>query len=421
MTSIRCPCSPTRQDERTASRRVRGIGCQQPAPSAPAGTGRDKAVAPVSSLPLLTRPWGPGIRSGPQSAGGGWLYEAVSSQICLAQSRFQVMAATSATLARRSCRSPARRERRPPRRRQAGPHADNSHKTQAPTPIPPLAPSARPPAAPTHPARTAGVASGCLYVDAALRPSFRHNRALVGTVAAFRADLKARLVFGACRPRRSRPCPAMIALRGQIPAGAWRIPPRPTSPPALRPTSLAPQAWDWLGQAISCQIHLAQSGNGGKADTLCAGLENRPAIGACGAQQAPALPAVTALHRWVLDGIWPTSRGPAGRSSWEGGAGSGRTMPFPARSILRNLELARIAEAFSSGPENRPALAPAGCSRAGHCLLHRLYGRREWAKRWPIPRGPCRPARLRCGHPGRVDTANSCQIYLAQSGIVGAA
>lgn len=129
----------------------------------------------------------------------------------------------------------------------------------------------------------------------------------MGIVAAFRADLKARLVFGACGPRWSRPCPAMIALRGQIPAGVWGIPPRPIGPPAHQPTSLAPQAWDWLGQAISCQIYLAQSGNGGKADTLCAGLENRPAIGACGAQQMAALPAVTALHRRLSAGMWPIS------------------------------------------------------------------------------------------------------------------
>jgi hypothetical protein len=99
----------------------------------------------------------------------------------------------------------------------------------------------------------------------------------------------------------------MIALRGQVSAGAWRTSPRPISPPARQPTSLPRQAWGWLDHPISCQIHLAQSGNGGKADTLCAGLENRSAIGACGAQQMAALPAVTALHRWVLDGIWPIS------------------------------------------------------------------------------------------------------------------
>jgi hypothetical protein len=96
----------------------------------------------------------------------------------------------------------------------------------------------------------------------------------------------------------------MIALRGQIPAGVWGI---SRARSAHRPNILARQAWDWLAQAISCQIHLAQSGNGGKADTLCAGLENRPAIGACGVQQAAALPAVTALHRWLSAGMWPIS------------------------------------------------------------------------------------------------------------------
>jgi hypothetical protein len=122
----------------------------------------------------------------PQGAGGGWLYEAVSSQIFLAQSRFQVMPAISAT--------PAARPRPLVRRtRQAWRLAAWMW---TPRPAPP--------------------------------------RARVGSVAVFRADLKARIVFGAWRLRWVRPCPAIIALRGQVSAGAWRIPPRPISPPAYQ-------------------------------------------------------------------------------------------------------------------------------------------------------------------------------------------
>lgn len=175
MIPTRCPCSPTRQAERTGSRRGRGRGLgrrtgRHQAASAQAATRRDMAVSPPP--PPTPSAMGSGHPQWSQGAGGGWLYEAVSSQIFLAQSRFQVMAAASAALARRSCRSPARRERRPLRRRQAGPHADNSHKTQDPTPIPPWHPApGLQPRPPVRRRRQAWRLAACMWMPRSARPS----------------------------------------------------------------------------------------------------------------------------------------------------------------------------------------------------------------------------------------------------------
>lgn len=163
----------------------------------------------LSPLHLVPRPWGPSIRSGLHCVGGGRLYEAVSSKICLAQSRFRVMAATSA---------------------------------------PPGAPTA-----PPRPANTASVAPRCLNVDAAPRSS--------SGMGGDRRGLPRRPEGPACfRSLETALVTTVPSHDSPARAGIGRSMADPHAPD--QPTSLARQAWGWLSQAVSCQIHLAQSGTG---------------------------------------------------------------------------------------------------------------------------------------------------------------
>ncbi|GEM_PF-4540722 len=220
------------------------------------------------------------------------------------------MAAPSATLARRSCRSPAGRERRPPRLRQAGPHTDNSHKTQDPTPIPPLAPGARRPASSrAHPSGENG------------------RRGVWLPVCGCRAPPVLPTQSGTCWDRRG-------------------LPRRPEGPARLRRLRAA------LVTALPSHDRSARAGIGRS-------MGDPP--------PAPDQPAGPPAHQ-------PTSP-----PVWHGRRGAGWVMPFPARSILRNLEMAarptlyalawrtdpprRLQSAAGSGVARRNGLAPLGIGR----------------------------------------------------------
>ena len=142
--------------------------------------------------------------------------------------------------------------------------------------------------------------------------------------------------------------PAVTTLHRWLSAGMWPISGAlPADPPET-------QRRIWLDHAISCQIYPAQSGIGEDGgSSLC-----RPVIGTPMVRQARALAPGTVLRHLNLAVIWLRS----------GGAGACRTTPFPARSILRNLELSGPPEPSALARRNGLSSVPPRRSRAGRWL-----------------------------------------------------